>query len=65
MVENKDMRFFMENLETKRKKDKKKFDLLEWRIEPQIFSNFPTHDLNFRQKKIWPSGVENWTPDFQ
>ena len=54
MVENKDMRFFMENLETKRKKDKKKFDLLEWRIEPQIFSNFPAHDLNFYVKwKAW------------
>ena len=52
MVENKDMRFFMENLETKRKKDKKKFDLLEWRFEPQIFSNFPTHDLNFHVKWV-------------
>ena len=40
----------MENLKMKRKKDKKKFDLLEQGFEPQIFSNFPAHDLNFHMK---------------
>ena len=26
------------------------FDLPELRFEPQIFSNFPGHDLNFHQR---------------
>ena len=47
MVKNKDMQFFMENLKMKRKKDKIFFDLPERGFEPQIFSNFATHDLNF------------------
>ena len=33
--------------ENEKKKNKKKFDLLERGFEPQIFSNFPAHDLNF------------------
>ena len=36
----------MKNL--KMKKGPKKFDFQEWGFEPQIFSNFPAHDLNFR-----------------
>ena len=35
----------MENL--KMKKRGKKIDPPEQRFEPQIFSNFPAHDLNF------------------
>ena len=50
MVKNKDMQFFMENLRMKRKKDKKKFNLSEQEFEPQIFSNFSAHDLNFHGK---------------
>ena len=48
MVKNKYMQFFMENL--KKKKGQKKFDLPERGFEPQIFSNFPAHDLNFHGK---------------
>ena len=33
--------------ENKQKKDKKNFDLPKRGFEPQIFSNFPAHDLNF------------------
>ena len=52
MVKNKDMQFFMENLKIKRKKKKgqKNFDLPERGFEPQIFTNFPAHDLNFHGK---------------
>jgi hypothetical protein len=50
MVKDKDMQFFMENLEMKTKKGQKKFDLPERGFEPQIFSNFPAHDLNFHVK---------------
>ena len=50
MVKNKDMEFFMENLKMKRKKGQKNFDLPERGFEPQIFSNFPAHDLNFHGK---------------
>ena len=46
MVKNKDTQFFMENLKMNRKRTKK-FDLPERGFEPQIFSNFPAHDLNF------------------
>ena len=49
MVKNKDMQFFMENLKMNRKRTKN-FDLPEQGFEPQIFSNFPTHDLNFHGK---------------
>ena len=48
MVKNKDMQFFMENL--KKKKGQKNFDLPERGFEPQIFCNFPAHDLNFHEK---------------
>ena len=41
---------FYGEFEKKKKKDQKKFDLPERRFEPQIFSNFPTHDLNFHGK---------------
>ena len=44
------MQFFMENLKMKRKKNKKFFDLPERGMEPQIFSNFPAHDLNLHGK---------------
>ena len=50
MVKNKDIQFFMENLKMKRKKRTKKFDLPERGFEPQIFSNFPAHDLNCHGK---------------
>ena len=33
--------------ENEKKKDKKFFDLPEQGFEPQIFSNFTAHDLNF------------------
>jgi len=49
MVKNKDMPFFVENLKVKTKKDKK-FYLPEQGFEPQIFSKFPAHDLNFHVK---------------
>ena len=42
MVKNKDMQFFMDNLKMKRKKERG--------FEPQIFGNFPAHDLNFYGK---------------
>ena len=50
MVKNKDMHyavFFGEFENEKKKKDKKIFNLPEQRFEPQIFSNFPAHYLNF------------------
>ena len=50
MAKNKDMQLFMENLKMKRKKEQKSFDLPEQGFEPQIFSNFPTHDLNFHEE---------------
>ena len=50
MVKNKDVQFFMENLKMKRKNDKIFFDLLERGFDPQIFSNFSAHDLNFHVK---------------
>ena len=46
MVKNEDMQFYIKNLKMKRKKGQKFRDLLE-RVESQIFSNFPAHDLNF------------------
>ena len=50
MVKIKDTQLFVRNLKAKRKKRTKFFDLLECGFKPQIFSNFPTHDLNFHQK---------------
>ena len=38
---------FFGEFENEQKKDKTIFDLPERGLEPQIFSNFPTHDLNF------------------
>ena len=49
MAKNKDMQFFMENLKMNRKRPKF-FDLPELGFEPQIFSNFPAHNLNFHQR---------------
>jgi hypothetical protein len=51
MIKDKDMQFFMENLKMKRKKGQKFFHLPEQGFEPQIFSNFPNHDLNFHEKR--------------
>ena len=50
MVKIKDIQFCVKNLKMKRKKKKKKIDLPEWVFEPQIFSHFPAHDLNFHRK---------------
>jgi hypothetical protein len=50
MVNNKDMQFFMENLKMERKKGQKFFDLPQRGFDPQIFSNFPAHDLNCHDK---------------
>ena len=49
VVKIKDIHFCVKNWKMKRKK-KKKIDLPERGFEPQIFSNFPTHDLNFHVK---------------
>ena len=38
---------FYGEFEKIQKKEKKKFDLLEWAFEVQIFRNSPVHDLNF------------------
>jgi hypothetical protein len=40
------------------KKDKKNFDLPEQGYEPQIFSNFPAHDLNFHGKWGWRDQIK-------
>ena len=47
MVENKVAQFFYGEFENEKKKGQKFFDLPERGFEPQIFTNFPTHDLNF------------------
>jgi hypothetical protein len=39
-----------EEFENEKKKEQNVFDLLEQGFEPQIFSNFPTHGLNFHGK---------------
>ena len=39
-----------EEFENEKKKEQKSFDLPERGFEPQIFSNFPLHDLNFQGK---------------
>ena len=41
------MQFFYGKFENEQKKDKINFDLPEQGFKPQIFSNFPAHDLNF------------------
>jgi hypothetical protein len=39
-----------EEFKKKKKKEQKIVDLPERGFEPQIFSNFPAHDLNFHGK---------------
>ena len=58
MIKIKDTQFSVKNLKRKRKKDKKCFDLLEKGFEPQIFSNFPAHDLNFHGRSRSNLGKE-------
>ena len=43
--------FCVKNLKLKRKEHTQIFDLLQRGFESQIFSNFPTHDLNFHGKR--------------
>ena len=50
MIKIKDTQFCGKNLKTNGKKGHTIFDLPEWGIEPQIFSNLPAHDLNFHGK---------------
>ena len=50
MDKNKDMQFFIGNLKIEKEKGQNNFDILERGFEPQIFSNFPAHDLNFHGK---------------
>ena len=47
MVKINDTQFCVKHLKMKRKKGQKTFDLPVRGFEPQIFSNFPAHDLNF------------------
>ena len=47
MLKVKNTQFCVENLKKKRQFF---FDLPELGFEPQIFSNFPGHDLNFHQR---------------
>ena len=42
--------FFYAEFEKKKKKGPKFFDLSEQGFEPQIFSNFPAHDLHFHAR---------------
>ena len=37
-------------IENEKKKEQKKFDLLERGFEPNIFNNFSAHDLDFHGK---------------
>ena len=46
MVKKQRYATFYGEFENEQKKDKNLFDLPELGIEPQIFSNFPAHDLN-------------------
>jgi hypothetical protein len=43
-----------EEFENEKKREQHFFDLPERGFEPQIFSNFPAHDLNFMESE----GVE-------
>ena len=47
MVKKQRYAVFYGEFENEQKKDKIFFDLPERGFEPQIFSNFPAHDLNF------------------
>ena len=49
MVKNKDIQFLWRIWKWK-EKGQNCFDLPERRFKPQIFSNFPVHDLNFHVK---------------
>ena len=51
MVKYKDMQFFYGEFENEQKKDKRFFDPPERGFDPQIFSNFPAHDLNFHGRE--------------
>ena len=47
MVKKQRYAVFYGEFENEKKKGQKFVDLLELGFEPQIFSNFPAHDLNF------------------
>ena len=47
MVKKQRYAVFYGEFENEKKKEQNNFDLPERRFEPQIFSNFPVHDLNF------------------
>ena len=50
MVKKQIYAVFYGEFENEKKKGQKKFDLPDWRFAPQIFINFPSHDLNFHVK---------------
>ena len=50
MVKKQRYAVFYGEFENEKKKRQKIFDLPERGFEPQIFSNFPAHDLNFHGK---------------
>ena len=50
MVKKQRYPLLCEEFENEKKKGQNFFDLPERRYEPQIFSNFPAHDLNFHGK---------------
>ena len=50
MVKKQRYAVFYGEFENEKKKGQKNFDLPERGFEPQIFSNFPAHDLNFHLK---------------
>ena len=47
-----------EKFENEKKKEQKKFDLLDLGYEPQIFSNIHAHDLNFHGKLGAPDQIK-------
>ena len=51
MVKHKDVQFFMENLKMNRKRTKTFLTYQSGDSNPQIFSNFPAHDLNFHESE--------------
>ena len=50
MFKSKIPSFVFEKFENEKKKGQTFFDLPERGFEPQIFSNFPGHDLNFHER---------------
>ena len=50
MFKKKDIAVFYGEFENEKKKEQKRFDLPERGFEPQIFRNFPNHNLNFHVK---------------